>query len=48
MLNCARLPLAIAQFRERGPKGRGRISLSQDPTVSLPDRDLVAKQHLGR
>jgi D-alanyl-D-alanine carboxypeptidase/D-alanyl-D-alanine-endopeptidase (penicillin-binding protein 4) len=28
-------PLAIAQFRERGPKGRGRISLSQDPTVSL-------------
>jgi serine-type D-Ala-D-Ala carboxypeptidase/endopeptidase (penicillin-binding protein 4) len=24
-------PLAIAQFRERGPKGRGRISLSQDP-----------------
>jgi D-alanyl-D-alanine carboxypeptidase/D-alanyl-D-alanine-endopeptidase (penicillin-binding protein 4) len=28
-------PLAIAQFRARGPKGRGRISLSQDPTVSL-------------
>jgi D-alanyl-D-alanine carboxypeptidase/D-alanyl-D-alanine-endopeptidase (penicillin-binding protein 4) len=28
-------PLAIAQFRERGPKGTGRISLSQDPTVSL-------------
>jgi serine-type D-Ala-D-Ala carboxypeptidase/endopeptidase (penicillin-binding protein 4) len=28
-------PLAIAQFQERGPKGSGRISLSQDPAVSL-------------
>jgi len=28
-------PLAIKQFRARGPKGRGRISLSQDPAVSL-------------
>jgi len=28
-------PLAIAQFRLRGPSGSGRISLSQDPTVSL-------------
>jgi D-alanyl-D-alanine carboxypeptidase/D-alanyl-D-alanine-endopeptidase (penicillin-binding protein 4) len=28
-------PLAIAQFRARGPKGSSRISLSQDPTVSL-------------
>jgi D-alanyl-D-alanine carboxypeptidase/D-alanyl-D-alanine-endopeptidase (penicillin-binding protein 4) len=28
-------PLAITQFRLRGPKGSGRISLSQDPTVSL-------------
>src|SRR6202043_2224862 len=28
-------PLAIAQFLARGPKGAGRISLSQDPTVSL-------------
>jgi D-alanyl-D-alanine carboxypeptidase/D-alanyl-D-alanine-endopeptidase (penicillin-binding protein 4) len=28
-------PLAISQFRARGPQGRGRISLSQDPTVSL-------------
>jgi D-alanyl-D-alanine carboxypeptidase/D-alanyl-D-alanine-endopeptidase (penicillin-binding protein 4) len=27
--------LAIAQFRLRGPKGSGRISLSQDPAVSL-------------
>src|SRR5215472_4278547 len=28
-------PLAITQFRLRGPKGSGRISLSQDPTVGL-------------
>ena len=28
-------PLAISEFRARGPKGRGRISLRQDPAVSL-------------
>jgi len=28
-------PLAISQFRLRGPNGSGRISLSQDPKVSL-------------
>ena len=28
-------PLAISQFKARGPIGRGRISLSQDPAVSL-------------
>jgi serine-type D-Ala-D-Ala carboxypeptidase/endopeptidase (penicillin-binding protein 4) len=28
-------PLAISQFRARGPQGRGRISLAQDPAVSL-------------
>jgi serine-type D-Ala-D-Ala carboxypeptidase/endopeptidase (penicillin-binding protein 4) len=28
-------PLAISQFRARGPKGRGRISLAQDPAVGL-------------
>ena len=28
-------PLAISQFRARGPNGRGRISLSQDPAVSV-------------
>ena len=28
-------PLAIAQFRARGPNGIGRISLAQDPAVSL-------------
>jgi D-alanyl-D-alanine carboxypeptidase/D-alanyl-D-alanine-endopeptidase (penicillin-binding protein 4) len=28
-------PLAISQFLARGPKGRGRISVAQDPAVSL-------------
>jgi len=28
-------PLAISEFKARGPKGRGRISLSRDPAVSL-------------
>jgi D-alanyl-D-alanine carboxypeptidase/D-alanyl-D-alanine-endopeptidase (penicillin-binding protein 4) len=28
-------PLAVSQFRSRGPNGRGRVSLSQDPTLSL-------------
>lgn len=28
-------PLAATEFRRRGPNGRGRISLSQDPDVSL-------------
>ena len=28
-------PLAISEFRARGPRGGGRISLSQDPAVSL-------------
>ena len=28
-------PLATSQFRARGPNGRGRISLSQDPAVSM-------------
>src|ERR1700722_15459647 len=28
-------PLAITQFRARGPNGTGRISLNQDSTVSL-------------
>jgi serine-type D-Ala-D-Ala carboxypeptidase/endopeptidase (penicillin-binding protein 4) len=28
-------PLATTQFRTRGPNGRGRISLSEDPAVSL-------------
>jgi D-alanyl-D-alanine carboxypeptidase/D-alanyl-D-alanine-endopeptidase (penicillin-binding protein 4) len=28
-------PLAISQFRARGPKGHGRISLNQEPALSL-------------
>lgn len=28
-------PLAISQFMQRGPKGSGRINLSQDPAMSL-------------
>jgi serine-type D-Ala-D-Ala carboxypeptidase/endopeptidase (penicillin-binding protein 4) len=28
-------PLAVSEFRARGPNGSGRISLSQDPVVSL-------------
>ena len=28
-------PLAISQFRKRGPNGRGRISLTRDPAVGL-------------
>jgi D-alanyl-D-alanine carboxypeptidase/D-alanyl-D-alanine-endopeptidase (penicillin-binding protein 4) len=28
-------PLAISQFKARGPKGAGRISLAQDPALSL-------------
>jgi hypothetical protein len=28
-------PLATSQFRARGPNGYGRISLTQDPSVSL-------------
>jgi D-alanyl-D-alanine carboxypeptidase/D-alanyl-D-alanine-endopeptidase (penicillin-binding protein 4) len=28
-------PVAISEFQARGPQGRGRISLTQDPAVSL-------------
>jgi D-alanyl-D-alanine carboxypeptidase/D-alanyl-D-alanine-endopeptidase (penicillin-binding protein 4) len=28
-------PLAVSQFQARGPKGRGRISLAQDPALGL-------------
>jgi len=28
-------PLAVSEFRARGPNGRGRVSLSQDPAVSV-------------
>src|SRR6516165_4800429 len=43
-------PLAIAQFRLRGPSGSGRISLSRDPTVSLQyvGELIAAVYHAGR
>jgi D-alanyl-D-alanine carboxypeptidase/D-alanyl-D-alanine-endopeptidase (penicillin-binding protein 4) len=41
-------PLAISQFRARGPKGRGRISLSQDPAVSLRYAGELIAAFIGR
>jgi D-alanyl-D-alanine carboxypeptidase/D-alanyl-D-alanine-endopeptidase (penicillin-binding protein 4) len=39
-------PLAISQFQARGPQGRGRISLSKDPAVSLKYAgELIAAFH---
>jgi serine-type D-Ala-D-Ala carboxypeptidase/endopeptidase (penicillin-binding protein 4) len=40
-------PLAITQFRLRGPNGSGRISLSQDPKVSLQSIGR-SPQQMGR
>jgi D-alanyl-D-alanine carboxypeptidase/D-alanyl-D-alanine-endopeptidase (penicillin-binding protein 4) len=41
-------PLAIAEFRARGPNGRGRISLSQDPNVSLQYAGELIAAFIGR
>jgi serine-type D-Ala-D-Ala carboxypeptidase/endopeptidase (penicillin-binding protein 4) len=41
-------PLAIAEFRARGPSGSGRISLSQDPTVSLQYAGELIAAFIGR
>jgi len=41
-------PLAITQFRLRGPHGTGRISLSQDPTVSLQYAGELIAAFIGR
>jgi serine-type D-Ala-D-Ala carboxypeptidase/endopeptidase (penicillin-binding protein 4) len=41
-------PLAISQYRARGPKRRGRISLSQDPAVSLQYAGELLAAFLGR
>jgi serine-type D-Ala-D-Ala carboxypeptidase/endopeptidase (penicillin-binding protein 4) len=41
-------PLAITQFRLRGPNGTGRISLSQDPTVSLQYAGELIAAFIGR
>jgi D-alanyl-D-alanine carboxypeptidase/D-alanyl-D-alanine-endopeptidase (penicillin-binding protein 4) len=41
-------PLAISEFRARGPNGRGRISLGQDPAVSLQYAGELLAAFLGR
>lgn len=41
-------PLAIAEFRAHGPSGRGRISLSQDPVVSLQYAGELIAAFIGR
>ncbi len=41
-------PLAISQFRAQGPNGRGRISLGQDPAVSLQYAGELLAAFLGR
>ena len=41
-------PLAISQFRARGPNSRGRISLGQDPAVSLQYAGELLAAFLGR
>ena len=41
-------PLAISEFRARGPNGRGRISLSQDPAVSLKYAGELIAAFIGR
>jgi D-alanyl-D-alanine carboxypeptidase/D-alanyl-D-alanine-endopeptidase (penicillin-binding protein 4) len=41
-------PLAISQFLTRGPHGRGRISLAQDPTVSLQYAGELIAAFIGR
>jgi D-alanyl-D-alanine carboxypeptidase/D-alanyl-D-alanine-endopeptidase (penicillin-binding protein 4) len=41
-------PLAIAEFRARGPNGIGRISLSQDPVVSLQYAGELIAAFIGR
>jgi D-alanyl-D-alanine carboxypeptidase/D-alanyl-D-alanine-endopeptidase (penicillin-binding protein 4) len=41
-------PLAISQFRARGPKGRGRISLTHDPAVGLQYAGELIAAFIGR
>jgi len=41
-------PLAVSQFRARGPKGRGRISLAQDPKVGLQYAGELIAAFIGR
>ncbi|MGZ8401269.1 MAG: D-alanyl-D-alanine carboxypeptidase/D-alanyl-D-alanine-endopeptidase [Methyloceanibacter sp.] len=41
-------PLAISEFQARGPQGRGRISLSKDPAVSLKYAGELIAAFIGR
>ncbi len=41
-------PLAISQFKTRGPKGRGRISLAQNPELSLLYAGELIAAFIGR
>ncbi len=41
-------PLAVKEFRARGPKGAGRISLSQAPAVSLQYAGELIAAFIGR
>ena len=41
-------PVAISQFRARGPKGAGRISLAQDPVISLQYAGELIAAFIGR
>jgi D-alanyl-D-alanine carboxypeptidase/D-alanyl-D-alanine-endopeptidase (penicillin-binding protein 4) len=40
--------LAVSEFRARGPNGRGRISLSQDPAVSVRYAGELLVAFIGR
>jgi D-alanyl-D-alanine carboxypeptidase/D-alanyl-D-alanine-endopeptidase (penicillin-binding protein 4) len=41
-------PLAISQFRARGPQGRARISLTRDPAVGLQYAGELIAAFIGR
>ena len=41
-------PVAISEFRARGPKGTGRISLSKNPAVSLQYAGELIAAFIGR
>jgi D-alanyl-D-alanine carboxypeptidase/D-alanyl-D-alanine-endopeptidase (penicillin-binding protein 4) len=41
-------PLAITEFQLRGPNGKGRISLSQDPNVSLQYAGELISAFIGK
>ena len=41
-------PLAVSQFKARGPRGRGRISLAQNPELSLLYAGELIAAFIGR